>query len=215
METNLPETQPITQSRFNRGKKIILIVLAIFLVLESLWAISFIKGTAKTTPTSKTTTPEKPKQKIASITLDPASTETKIGQQFIVKVNVDTNNRTVNGVDAVIDYDPEFLEVVDQDDQTPGVQAKAGDLFDKLLVNDVNPVDGMINLTASIISPDAKPVSGKGTLASITFVPKQEGATRLVTVFDYTKTNTSNVMEAKTSKNILTNVSDATIKISK
>lgn len=213
METNLPETQPINEPRFNRSKKIILVVLAILLVLESLWAISFIKGSKKIT--SQTAVPEKPKEKIASITLEPASIETKIGQQFIVKVNVDTNNRTVNGVDAVIDYDPEFLEVVDQDDQTPGVQAKAGDLFNKLLVNDVNPVDGMINLTASIISPDAKPVSGKGTLASITFVPKQEGATRLITIFDYTKTNTSNVMEAKTSKSILTNVSDATIKIGK
>lgn len=224
METNISEQQPVSknipkpnfnlQEFFNKNKKIILVVLAILLVLESLWAISFIKGTTKTT-TSKTTTPEKPKQKIASITLDPANSETKVGQELTVKINVDTNNREVNGVDAVIKYDPQFLEVVDSENQTPSIQVQNGGLFDTLLINDVNPVEGTINITASRISPDQKPVSGKGTLALVTFIAKQEGATRLVTVFDYTKTNTSNVMEAKTSNNILTTVSDASVKINK
>lgn len=191
-----------------KNKKIILLVLALILVVESIWAISFIRSTKKTVQ------PGKPRVKIASLSLEPNLTEAVVSQEFTVYVQVDTTSREINGIDSIILYDPEFLEVVDSDNQTPGTQVTPGDLFGNLLVNETDPTVGKIVLTASRLSKNTEASSGKGTVALITFIPKRSGETDLTILFDPERTDTSNVTEAKTSNNILTTVADAKVKIS-
>lgn len=197
-------------------KRSIFIVLVVVLILESLWAVSYIQSAKKTinipliTDTLKN---QLPKEKIASMSLEPSTIETKVNTEFSVKINIDTNKREVNGIDALISYDPAFLTVSDSNNQTAGVQAENGDLFSSLIINSVDPLKGKINLTASRLSKAVNPVSGTGTLAALTFIAKKTGSTLLTIVFDPEKTNTSNIVEANTSKNILTTVTNAKIEI--
>lgn len=192
-----------------KKKTTVLVLFLLLLVVESVWAISFIRKNQRTfTPGTVVI-----KEQLASLTLDPQTLTTKMGDQFTVKVMVDTKERLVNGVDAQITYDPSLLTVVDQDTAVAGVQAGGGDIFTSLIINDIDPLKGKITLTASRLSREGQPFSGVGMLASLTFTVKAKGTTNLTFIFDSTKTNTSNVTESKTSSNILTTVNNATIQI--
>lgn len=199
-------------------KKYFLPALIVVLVLEGIWAVIYIKS-AKITTNPATVrkispTPVKILEKIGSLSLDPVKIETKVTEQFTVKIIADTNGRELNGIDAQILYDPKMLTVVDSDNQTPGVQAENGELFNSLLINSADPVEGKINLTGSRLSKATKTISGKGTFALISFIAQKAGTTKIKINFDPGKTNTSNMAESGTSKNILTNVSDCEIQIS-
>lgn len=191
------------------NKKVLLIVLGVILVLEVIWASSFIKSSKKVQTTTQmptaTSTISLPKEKIASLSLEPATTSIKIGEQVSLSINVDTNGRSVDGIDTVLTYDPLYLEAV--------VPVANGDLFNSLLVNDVDAQNGKITLTGSRISLSSNPVTSQGTFATLTFTARKEGKTEVKFIFDPTKTNTSNVTESKTSSNILTTTNDATIQI--
>lgn len=195
---------------FKRHKKLIFIILAIILLGEFFWAISFIK-TSSLKKEKKIETPTQsqivPKESIASLTIDPQNVETTVGQQFTININVDTLNHSINGVDTVISFDPEILTVIGE--------VKNGDLFNSLLIKDVKNNVGKINITASKLSPTAQNISGKGTLATVNFKALKFGETQIKIIFDPNRTDTSNIVESKTSKNILTTVSNATIKIGK
>lgn len=196
-----------------RNSKILLVGLAIIIVLESIWAISYIKSSQTIKLPIVTKLSQKPKEKIASLTLKPQTVQTSIGQSFEISIVADMSNRTVNGIDAVIKYDGQMLELTDNSDELPGIQAVTGDLFQTLLVNSADPVEGKITLTGSRISTTQEPIKGTGTFARITFSPKQAGNTVVEILFDPDKTNLSNITEAKTSKNILTHTSNAQITI--
>lgn len=187
-------------------KKTVLILLAGVLILESVLAIFWVKST-KGIPSLTISQVNKPKEHLASLSISPQNIQTKQGDQFTVKVFVDTQGRLVNGIDAIAVYDPKVLEVVDQ--------PTSGDLFTSLLVNTVDPTRGQIILTGSRLSKQSQPLAGTGTLANISFVAKTSGTTNITILFDPTTTTTSNVVEAKTSNNILTDVNGATIQISK
>lgn len=203
-----------TPKHIIKHKKLVLVCLAIVIVIESLWAVSYIKSTNMIKLPLITQLIQIPKEKIASLSLEPVSLQTQVGSQFEVSVNVDMKDRTVNGIDAVIKYNPQMLEVVDSDNETAGTQAQTGTIFKTLLVNQADPIDGKIVLTGSRISTSQEPIKGTGTFAKISFIAKQAGNTNLEILFDSKKTNLSNVTESKTSKNILTDIENAQITIS-
>lgn len=197
-----------------KHKKLVLICLATVIFIESLWAVSYIKSTNMIKLPVIPNLIQKPKEKIASLSLAPASLQTQVGQQFEISVNVDMKDRTVNGIDTVIKYDSQMLEVVDSDNETTGTQAQTGTIFKTLLVNQADPIDGKIVLTGSRISTSQEPIKGAGNFAKISFIAKQAGNTSVEILFDSQKTNLSNVTESKTSKNILTDIENAQITIS-
>ena len=187
-------------------KKTVLILLAGVLILESVLAIFWVKST-KRTPSLTVSQVKKPKEHLASLSVSPQNIQTREGDQFTVKVFVDTQGRLVNGIDAIVVYDPKVLEVVDQ--------PTTGDLFTSLLVNTVDSARGQIILTGSRLSKQSQPLQGTGTLANISFIAKTAGNTNITLLFDPATTTASNIVEASTNNNILTDVNSATIQISK
>ncbi len=178
---NIPQNnQKVASGFFTKNKKVVLLCLATNIPLQS-------------------------KEKIASMSLTPQIVSSTVGQEFKLDINVDTNNRKINGIDVVLLYDPQMLTAIN---------SNTGTLFTTLLVNDIDPVAGKIVITASRISTAEEPVLGIGVLATTTFVPKKGGVSEVTILADPNSTNTSNVTETKTSKNILTHTSNAQITIS-
>lgn len=198
MQTKTAETYLVKKT------KIIIGLLALILIFESLGAIFFLKKySAKIPP--PVTNETKIKETIASITLIPKEKQVKTGDTFTIEVKLNTNNREINGADAVIKYNPLFLEAAEK--------IENGDLFDNLLIAHVDKNKGIIDITASRLSNEQKTISGEGVLALVTFVAKQKGETTVDLIFDEARSDTSNVLETKTSKNILTTVSGSLITI--
>ncbi len=190
-----------------KNKKTLILVLALILTLETLWAISFIKRYPIKSKQNQISSLNQSQGQIASLFLIADKEEAKVGEKITVKINLSTNNREINGTDVVISYDPQLFEAAKK--------LEKGDLFENLLISDVDNNKGIINITASRLSPREKPVLGEGTLAIVTFTAKKPGEGQIKIVFDKRDTTTSNVVEAKTSQNILTTVTNATIKIKK
>lgn len=197
-----------------KHKKLVLLCLAIVILIESFWAFSYIKSANMIKLPLITQLMEKPKEKIASMSLTPSNIQAKVGENFEISVDVDMLNRTVNGIDAVIKYDPQMLEVVDADNDASGTQVSTGTIFNTLLINSVDPLEGKIFVTGSRISTTDEPVNGVGTIAKISLVSLQAGNTTLEILYDPQKSNLSNVTESKTSKNILTHINNVQITIS-
>ena len=198
------------------NKKKVFTILVVILILESLWAVSYVlstKGSSKTNGSKQFTLFKK---EIASLSfkLNTGTTDTiTVNSPFTVDIVLDSRDRQVNGVDVIVLYDPQILSVVDSNQAVPGIQVENGTLFRTLLVNNVDENTGRITLTLSRLNKQTPAITGTGTLASITFLPQQIGTTTFSFLFDETKTNTSNVIEAETSSNILTNTNDVSIEI--
>lgn len=138
------------------------------------------------------------------MSVDPSEVTVTVESQFTSSISVDLAGREVNGMDAIIKYDPQLLEVL---------ESASGDLFENLLVNEIDTENGTISITASRLSKDSPPISVNGILSVITFQALQPGITTVDIVFDPQTTSTSNVTEAGTSDNILTTVHNAQVTI--
>lgn len=75
----------------------------------------------------------------ATLMLSPDSGNFAVGETFSVQVLLDTKGVEVSQVDFKLKYDPDALEVQDNDRDRAGVQIKDGDLFEVLL--STTPVD--------------------------------------------------------------------------
>lgn len=207
------QNQEESHGFFTRKKTIILIVLGVILAIEALWAFNVLSSKKSPGTTTLSLIPELPSKQIAVLSVEPIAVNTLVGEQFTQVISVDLGEREVNGIDAVILFDPNLLQVVDSDVETPGIQTANGDLFPSLLFNDVDNQEGVVTITASRISPETPVLSVNGILAAITFEAINPGETSIEIVSDTSSTSTSNVTEAKTSENILTTVVNATITI--
>lgn len=187
---------------FTRKKTVIFILLAIILVVEAVWAFRFLSSQGKGPIESITSVI--PQETIATMSIDPSQVTVAVGSQFTSSISVDVARREVNGMDAVIKYDSQFLEVV---------ESANGDLFENLLVNEIDSDNGTISITASRLSPETPPININGILAVINFQALTAGSTQIEIVFDPNQTSNSNVTEAVTSDNILTTVSNAQVTI--
>lgn len=185
-----------------RKRTLILIVLAMILVIEAVWAFRFLSSQGKGPIESITSVI--PPETIATMSIDPSEVTVSQGSQFTSSISVDLGGREVNGMDAIIKYDPQFLEVV---------ESTNGDLFENLLVNEIDSENSTISITASRLSPETPPININGILAVINFQAISPGNTQIEIIFDKNQTNTSNVTEAVTSDNILTTVSNAQVTI--
>jgi hypothetical protein len=197
--------------------RMVIIVLAVILTIEAIWAIKYTQSVnTKPNPETKILSPSlTPKPQIALMRLDPVQANAKMAKPFNLDIVIETKGRDINGVDAQIIYDPLMLSVVDQNTNQTGIQVKNGSIYDKLLINKVDPVIGKINLTASRLNKEIKPFNGSAVFATLVFQPKKEGSTLIRINYEEGKTNTSNITESKTSNNILTDTQNATVQIVK
>lgn len=126
----------------------------------------------------------------------------KVGQKYTVSIIVDTHGCKIDGVDTRISYDYKYLDV-DKDDTA------LGEDFSTLANNKVTTSLIKISALAGI----NKPVSGDLTVATFSFTPKKKGTTSLKFKFTQGSTVDSNVVENKTTQDILGSVEDLEIVI--
>lgn len=114
------------------------------------------------------------------VLLDPSDALVAVGETVVVDIQIqDAEN--LFGADVRLEYDPSIVEVVDANTLVPGTQISSGDFPDIsggkgfVAQNRVNADEGTIGYAMTLLSP-APPVSGSGTLASITFRGKAPGS---------------------------------------
>jgi len=91
----------------------------------------------------------------SSVLIRSDKTAVKVGDTFKVKVEIKTNNITINEYKVVVDFDPNLLSVMDQDSNTQGTQVSLLDTVFQVS----NPVVNNTVLNGRVII-DAKAASG-------------------------------------------------------
>lgn len=123
----------------------------------------------------------------------------KKGNTFSLPIVLNTQNQKVFGTDAVIKFDPQYLQVVDTDNTAPGIQIIRGTIFPKYFVNKADNDKGVIRLSGASFTggKDAEVFSGLGTLGKITFRAVKEGETQVYFEFQKAAKDDSNVVSMK------------------
>lgn len=108
-----------------------------------------------------------------------SDTEVALGATTVVSVRVE-NVTDLYSAEVELTFDPALLEVVDADLDTGGVQIQPGGFLSPSIVvkNIVDQDAGEINFAAFQLDP-SEPISGSGTLATITFWGQAAGTCEL------------------------------------
>lgn len=135
----------------------------------------------------------------ATLSFSPATGTFNKGCTQQIKIELDTASLQVDGVDAIINFDPSKLS-------TTVNNITAGNTTLELLGNTVD--NATKRIIVSGLAPLSQAYSGKGTLATISFtVPADasEGATQLTFFVDQANpTKDSNIVERGSGQDILT-----------
>lgn len=182
------------------SKNIIFALVAIVLIGEIIWAgrtltqsISINKN-GNTVP-SPTKSPEN------TISLKTPSKTLKVGGKAAVTIGV-SSSRPTDGTDIIIKYDPNLLSVVTS--SPSGIPVNVGSMYSAYPVNKLDEKNGRI--VVSGISTSSEGVIPLGAFGVVVFKAKAVGKTQVA--LDFTPGNTvdSNIIDSKTSKDILKKV---------
>lgn len=113
------------------------------------------------------------------VSVSPASSTVAVDQTIVVQVNV-ADVTGLFGAEFHLTFDPAKVEVVDADAGTDGIQIGIGDFLaaDFVAQNTGDNATGKIDFGLSQMAPHG-PVSGSGTLATITLKGKAAGSSNL------------------------------------
>jgi LysM repeat protein len=113
------------------------------------------------------------------VTVSPSSSSVAVGNNVVVNITAQ-NVSNLFGAEFHLTFDPNLLEVVDADAGTDGLQIGIGDFLaaDFVAQNVADNATGTVDFGLSQMSPHG-PVSGSGTLATITFKGKANGTANL------------------------------------
>jgi hypothetical protein len=104
-----------------------------------------------------------------------------VGQEMTVDVLVE-NAPTIYGADVQVVFDPAYLEVVDADSKTAGIQVTPGSFLDIqksfVLQHAADNQKGTVDYALALLNP-APAVQGKGTLVQIKFRTIAQGQTTI------------------------------------
>ena len=99
------------------------------------------------------------------IAISPSVTRVPVNAVFTLDIAVDSGTQQVDGVQAFVNFDPDFLQVVDEDGN-PSSTIIGGTAFQYEFLNEVDNTAGIINYAAGSMSSFP---SGAFTLATIRF----------------------------------------------
>jgi len=119
----------------------------------------------------------------------------KAGSDFTVDVNFTTDNAGIFGADAVLLYDPEYL-------QADKNSLEKGDFFKDYPRMTVDEKNGIIKVTA-YNSSESTPLNTPLNFFKVNFTAVKAGATQVNFDFLPGATNTTTLVDRETSKNIL------------
>lgn len=159
-------------------------VLIFFLVLLTLPLLSYFRGKA-----------------VVSLILAPAKTTLAPGRPFQIKIILNTGKYQIDGVDAILNYDPTTLTVI---------SLEKGNIpqFKSYPAFEIDAAKGRIYLSVNVGVESPTPVTGLNlVLGTVTF-RSRKAVSQTVVSFDFQKgeKNDSNVVEYKKYRDILTQV---------
>jgi len=161
----------------NLSDKKTFVIALIFALLLTGW-LFWLSWQRQITPSEIIPTPASQTQ--ATLSLEPQEATIKVGQTFGVGIKVEIENGEATGVEAILTYDPEFLEVLDGDKEETGIQTVEIGFFDEYLGNKVDNKEGRITVSGINMKGDR---FSQGTIGTILFKAKKKGETEVNFVF--------------------------------
>lgn len=142
----------------------------------------------------------------AEFSLLPGNAEFVEGCESTVNIMLDTQGVDTNAADALVLFDPNDIEIIDQDPNQPGKQIREGNAYAVYAGNLANEGTGRIQMTAFNVFGAYNSNGTPGTFASIVFRGKP-GVTNTDMTFEFTPGSTldSNVADLN-SDDVLTGV---------
>jgi hypothetical protein len=139
----------------------------------------------------------------ATLSIEPPLGNHTVGEVFTVSIALDAVGESVDGVDIFkLNFDPDFLEVVDSDSVSPGIQITGNGVFPQTLFNGVGTSAGTITFSQVALPGTFVLLDEPVVLASITFRALQKG--RADISFDFTPQSTSDTNVASGGMDVLT-----------
>jgi len=115
----------------------------------------------------------------ATLSLEPSEAVVNLGQTLDVGIKVEVEDGEATGVEAILTFDPEFLEVLDGDKEEKGIQAVELGFFDEYLGNKIDNQEGKIIVSG--IKMEGR--FSQGTIGTILFRAKKKGETEIKFIF--------------------------------
>lgn len=184
--------------------KIIFAILAVIVVGELIWAgMTLVSKSRVQNPVldAITQNTQPAVQQPAKIALQANKQSLKTGETVTVNILVDTGGRNTDGIDVILNFDPKTLSAD---------KVTTGTIYPNYPVNSVDPA-GKVSLSG-ITSVD-KSFSGTGVLGTVTFKAVSLGKTTVALNFSLGNTTDTNIIESKTTKDVLTKVDNLTLQI--
>ncbi len=143
----------------------------------------------------------------ATLSLSPSSSNYSVGQIFSVDILLDTKGTAIDGVDIVyLNYNPNYLEVVDDNASQSGIQITPGALMPMTLANTVNATNGKITFSQITAGGNTFTSSGAQVLATVHFKVLQAINTQVY--FDFVVNGTADTNVASVGKDVLTAITN-------
>lgn len=114
------------------------------------------------------------------ITLQTDSTNVEVGDEFKVKINVDSKTTNISGFTTSITFDPAFLVVLDSNTAEQGIQVDYLDTVFLPIANTVNNNSGIISLRSEAGENQQSTVNR--TVAEIEFRAIKKGSSQIKVV---------------------------------
>lgn len=115
------------------------------------------------------------------VRLDPSQTKLDSGDTNLIQVRID-NAEELFGYEIHLEFDPNLVQIVDNDQEASGVQVQHGDVFNVeesfLVTNEVDNQAGTIVYAITQLAP-AEAISGDGILLSLEVKATSPGASEL------------------------------------
>lgn len=140
-----------------------------------------------------------------SLTLSPQKLDLNVGQTGTLTVDYFTGNKTIQGLDLVIKYDPTMIEF------TADSFFRSGPIFTQYPIAQISP-PGTLRVSA-VATVSQIGFNGSGQLGSLQFTAKKPGQAKVEVVFEPDQTIESNLVELQTGTEILQLVRGTTINI--
>ncbi len=143
----------------------------------------------------------------ATLSFNPASGSFPAGCQRSIDIIVDATGQSSNAMDTIITYNPTQVSIIDSEPDIDGIQVRAGNAYESLFYNFVDPSAGTIKISAGSFVGH---LNSRKTLATVTFTSSSSASAANFT-FDFDgagQTLDSNIADTSTSNDLLTSVSN-------
>lgn len=192
---------------FNKflNKRNIFIFVGILILSELIWAGWTLSRPSKSIAPKKIVSQKVSKPTVVSLTTSQAVV--KVGDKVNIDINLSSSKFT-DGTDLIILYNPSLLSV---DPVSAGSPVKPGKIYTDYPINTVNEKSGKI--TVSGITSQSGGVVPQGIFGTISFIAKMAGTAKISLDFASGSTSDSNVVEAKTAKDLLDKVENLELSI--